>query len=112
MKYKFAISFLILSCAPVQAHCHKYSRWYYPYPQRCMSLRYNAEIYKPKLEVKFVDTQDMSTPLAGTFGALHFNNVEDFPKIEIPTDIACPYQDDRKKALCMIKIEVDKKNGK
>lgn len=110
MKYKLVISFLILSCGPVQAHCHKYSRWYYPYPQRCLSLRYNAEVYKPKLEVKFVDTKDANAPLAGTFGALHFTNYEDFPKIQIPTDIACPYQDERKRALCMIKIEVEKKN--
>jgi hypothetical protein len=107
MKYKLVVTFFLLSCAPVQAGCHKYSRWYYPYPQRC----YIAEVYKPKLEVKFVPEEPVSLELPGALSYLHFSNKQVFPSVVIPTEMICPYTDERAKALCLIKIEVEKKNG-
>jgi hypothetical protein len=34
----------LLGITEVEAACHKYSRWYYPFPQRCRIIAANYEV--------------------------------------------------------------------
>jgi hypothetical protein len=46
MKLLISAVCLTLVAQPAQA-CHRYSRWYYPYPQKCGATRYAAITPEP-----------------------------------------------------------------
>lgn len=52
MRKIFIIAVLACSSAPATAACHKYTHWYYPWPQSCRTNSYVARVPPLKVVLK------------------------------------------------------------
>jgi hypothetical protein len=46
---RVALTVLFVFLAQPAAACHKFSRWHYPYPQRCSTLTARSEVWSVEL---------------------------------------------------------------
>ena len=95
------VALTLLAAQPgYAATCHLYSKWYYPYPQTCHNNRYTAEfMFHNKLRLA-------SIPVPPPYPERKFSGYANIPEIDIPFCLAL--NDDRKYAVCQLRIELEK----
>ena len=108
MKYKIAIMLAITCAQPaVGATCHRYSKWYYPYPQSCHNNKYTA--LASRMKIKMPNLVRRTSLEEGSPSPKYiFTKYIDMPKIPTPSVVVCAKRDDeREYGLCMLKMQLD-----
>jgi hypothetical protein len=93
MRTVLVVVFLGLMGSAAEASCHKYSRWYYPFPQRCRIVQaaYEVPIKAPPLP-PIPDSPDYEIPLPDLAGV--WEPLEDYKELKEGLE--------RKKALILL----------
>ena len=53
MKYRIVMISLLLGAQPSLAEsCHHFSKWYYPYPQKCYASKYVAQVIRQRFKLR------------------------------------------------------------
>jgi len=106
MRKSFVILALLVAQPVHAATCHKYSRWYYPYPQTCHSNKYTAEfefLNKLKFRKNIQPTSLASLKWAAT---------SPYPQVEITPDVICNIKmTSVDLGLCVLRIQMEKRHG-
>jgi hypothetical protein len=113
MKKPFVILALLVA-QPVHAStCHKYSRWYYPYPQTCRNNKYTAE-FKFFNNLKFkrnIQPASLEAPVSA-LASLKWSATSPFPQVEVTPNIVCTIKIvPVNLGLCLLRIEMEKRHG-
>jgi hypothetical protein len=105
---KTVVILTLLVAQPVHAAaCHKYSRWYYPYPQTCHNNRYTAEFqFHNKLRLR---TAIQPASLEVQKPELKWSATSPYPQVELSPNIVCTMKMSEKElGMCLLHIEMEK----
>ena len=106
MKYKLLVALLLSTSTAHAAVCHKYSRWYYPFPQNCKTNRYTAEIFK---RMKFRIAQPATFEAKEEKPILKWAATSPYPQIDVTPNIVCTMKmSDADLNMCLLRIELER----
>jgi hypothetical protein len=111
MKYRLGLTIIFLVAQPVSAEsCHHFTKWNYPYPQKCYANKYIAQVVKHGFKIKPIITPT-SLQKPPPSHQLQWSKYHNMTEIDIPLNIVCSNtMPEREYGLCLLRIEMEKQN--